>query len=483
LKARIFAQENRKWWTLVAVSFGLFMIMLDNTIVNVALPTLERSLHLKVSELEWVVAGYALTFGALMLTGGKLADLLGRRLMFVAGLVIFSLSSLGCGLAGGASVLIAMRVVQGIGAALMNPSTLSIITVTFPPKQRGTAIGIWAGVSALALAIGPLAGGLITEHIGWNWIFFINVPIGALAIAAAYAFIDESRDTSHEQRPDVPGLASSALGLFALSYALIEANTYGWTSGRILAAFAIAAVSMVAFVLLEMHQRLPMLDLSLFRNVGFAGANTVMLLVGLAMFGVFFYVSLYVQQVLGYSPVQAGAAFLPWTVLIVLLAPLAGRFSDRFGPRPFVTSGLIVVAGSLFLFSRLGVHESFWSLLPAMILGGIGMSAAMAPTTAAAMASVRPDKAGVGSAVLNSMRQVGGSLGIAIMGAIVASGISSALASGHARVDAFVNGYQHATTVAALIAVAGAVVAATTLQHARHREPAAEAEPVFPEAA
>jgi EmrB/QacA subfamily drug resistance transporter len=483
LKARIFAQENRKWWTLVAVSFGLFMIMLDNTIVNVALPTLERSLHLKVSELEWVVAGYALTFGALMLTGGKLADLLGRRLMFVAGLVIFSLSSLGCGLAGGASVLIAMRVVQGIGAALMNPSTLSIITVTFPPKQRGTAIGIWAGVSALALAIGPLAGGLITEHIGWNWIFFINVPIGALAIAAAYAFIDESRDTSHEQRPDVPGLASSALGLFALSYALIEANTYGWTSGRILAAFAIAAVSMVAFVLLEMHQRLPMLDLSLFRNVGFAGANTVMLLVGLAMFGVFFYVSLYVQQVLGYSPVQAGAAFLPWTVLIVLLAPLAGRFSDRFGPRPFVTSGLIVVAGSLFLFSRLGVHESFWSLLPAMILGGIGMSAAMAPTTAAAMASVRPDKAGVGSAVLNSMRQVGGSLGIAIMGAIVASGVSSALASGHARVDAFVNGYQHATTVAALIAVAGAVVAATTLQHARHREPAAEAEPVFPEAA
>jgi len=482
LKARIFAEENRKWWTLVAVSFGLFMIMLDNTIVNVALPTLQRSLHLKVSELEWVVAGYALTFGALMLTGGKLADLFGRRLMFVAGLVVFSLASLGCGLAGGASVLIAMRVVQGIGAALMNPSTLSIITVTFPPKQRGTAIGIWAGVSALALAIGPLAGGLITEHIGWNWIFFINVPIGALAVVAAYAFINESRDTSHEQRPDVPGLASSALALFALSYALIEANSYGWTSGRILAAFAIAAVSMVAFVLLETRQRLPMLDLSLFKNVGFAGANTVMLLVGLAMFGVFFYVSLYVQQILGYSPVQAGAAFLPWTVLIVLLAPLAGRFSDRFGPRPFVTSGLIVVAGSLFLFSRLGAHESFWNLLPAMILGGIGMSAAMAPTTAAAMASVRPDKAGVGSAVLNSMRQVGGSLGIAIMGAIVASGVSSSLASGHSRADAFVNGYQHATTVAALIAVAGAVVAATTLQHARHREPVAEAEPVFPEA-
>ena len=485
MKARIFADENKKWWTLAAVSFGLFMIMLDNTIVNVALPTIERSLHLKVSELEWVVTGYALTFGALMLTGGKLADLLGRRAMFVAGLAVFTLSSLACGLAGGASILIAARIVQGVGAALMNPSTLSIITVTFPPKQRGTAIGIWAGVSALALAIGPLAGGLITEHINWNWIFFINVPIGAVAILAAFAFIDESRDTSQEQRPDVPGLFTSALGLFALTYGLIEANTYGWTSGRILAAFAVAVASLVTFVLLERHQRLPMLDLSLFRNRGFTGANTVMGLVGLAMFGVFFYVSLYVQQVLGYSPVQAGAAFLPWTLLIILLAPQAGRLSDRFGPRPFVASGMAIVAASLFVFSRIGVHASFWDLLPAMILGGVGMSIAMAPTTAAAMSSVRPDKAGVGSAVLNSMRQVGGSLGIAIMGAIVASGVSSSLAAGHSRPVAFVNGYHHAVEVAALIALAGAVVAAATLQHARHRpesEPSA-AEGAFPEAA
>src|SRR5947207_5443237 len=196
MRARLFTPENRKWWTLVAVAFGLFMIMLDNTIVNVALPTLQHSLHLKISELEWVVTGYALTFGALMLTGGKLADLFGRRLVFVVGLVVFTGSSLACGLADSASVLIAARVVQGIGAALMNPATLSIITVTFPPRQRGTAIGIWAGVSALALAIGPLAGGLITEHINWNWIFYINVPIGALAVLAAFAFIEESRDTS-----------------------------------------------------------------------------------------------------------------------------------------------------------------------------------------------------------------------------------------------------------------------------------------------
>jgi EmrB/QacA subfamily drug resistance transporter len=480
VKARIFAEENKKWWTLAAVSFGLFMIMLDNTIVNVALPTIQKSLHLQVSELEWVVAGYALTFGALMLTGGKLADLLGRRAMFVVGLVIFTLSSLACGLAGGASLLIAARIVQGLGAALMNPSTLSIITVTFPPKQRGTAIGIWAGVSALALAIGPLAGGLITEHINWNWIFFINVPIGALAILAAFAFIEESRDTSAEQRPDVPGLFTSALGLFALSYALIEANTYGWTSGRIVAAFVVAAVSLVAFVVLEQHQRLPMLDLSLFRNRGFAGANTVMLLVGLAMFGVFFYVSLYLQQILKYSPVKAGASFLPWTVLIILLAPFAGKLSDRFGSRPFVTGGMVVLTGSLFLFSRMGMHESFWGLLPAMIFGGVGMGIAMAPTTAAAMHSVRADKAGVGSAVLNSMRQVGGSLGIAVMGAIVAASVPGA--AGARQPADFLTGFHHALEIGAIITIAGAVVAAGTLHHARYR-PLPATDETFAEAA
>src|SRR4051794_11855335 len=255
MSARLFADENRKWWTLAAVAFGLFMIMLDNTVVNVALPSIQDSLGLTISQLEWVVAGYALTFGALMLTGGKLADLFGRRLIFVVGLTIFTLASLACGLAGSADVLIGARVVQGVGAALMNPATLSIITVTFPPQQRGKAIGIWVGVSALALAIGPLVGGLITEHVNWNWIFFINVPVGAIAIVAAFVFIDESKDTSHEQRPDVPGLLSSAIGLFALTYALIEANTYGWGSPRIVGAFAVGVISIVAFILLERHQR------------------------------------------------------------------------------------------------------------------------------------------------------------------------------------------------------------------------------------
>jgi EmrB/QacA subfamily drug resistance transporter len=471
-------EQHRKWWTLFAVSFGLFMIMLDNTVVNVALPTIQNDLHLKTSELEWIVTGYALTFGAFMLTGGKLADLLGRRRIFVIGLVIFTASSLACGLANGAEVLIAARVVQGLGAALMNPATLSIIVATFPARQRGTAIGIWAGVSALALAIGPLVGGVIAERLSWSWIFFINVPIGVLGIVAAYLLIDETRDTSHEQRPDFPGLATSTIGLFALSYALIEANNYGWTSTRILIAFGIAIVSLVAFLLVEHYQRLPMLELGLFRNKRFSGANTVMLLVGLAMFGVFFYVSLYIQNVLGYSPIEAGASFLPWTVLIIVLAPLAGKLSDRYGSRPFVTAGMVVLTLTLILFSRMDENTTFWGLLPAMLLGGLGMSLAMAPTTAAAMQSVSPDKAGVGSAVLNSMRQVGGSLGIAIMGAIVAASVSTGAARPN-PVD-FLDGFHHALIVAAGLTLLGALVAAATLGGRPRRE--AERAPVLAEA-
>ena len=469
MRARIFAEENRKWWTLGAVAFGLFMIMLDNTVVFVALSAIQSDLGISTSELEWVVNGYALTFAVLMLTGGKLADMFGRRRIFIFGLAIFTASSLACGLATGATMLIGARVVQGVGSALMNPATLSIITATFPPRQRGTAIGIWVGVSAMALAIGPLVGGLLTESFNWSWIFFINVPVGILGIIVARLVIDESRDESEEQRLDLPGLLSSAVGLFALTYGLIEANTYGWTSGRILGSFLVAAVALVLFVVLEHRQRVPMLDLSLFRNSTFAGANTVMLLVALAMFGMFFFNSLYLQRVLGYSAIETGASFLPMTVLIVLIAPVAGRFSDRIGSRWLMGAGLVCLSASLLSFSRLGVDSSFWDVLPGLILGGIGMSLAMTPTTAAAMGSVPVDKAGVGSAVLNSMRQVGGSLGIALMGAIVASSIH--VADTDPRIaQQFVDGYSNALHVAATIALVGAVVAVATVRQSPHPE-------------
>jgi EmrB/QacA subfamily drug resistance transporter len=473
MRARIFAPENKKWWTLAAVAFGLFMIMLDNTIVNVALPSIQRDLHIQISELEWIVNGYALTFAVLMLTGGKLADLLGRRRIFVVGLAIFTASSLACGLANSAHMLIGARIVQGVGSALMNPATLSIITATFPPRQRGTAIGIWAGTSAMALAIGPLVGGLITEQINWSWIFFINVPVGVLGIIVARLVITESRDMSTEQRLDLPGLLASAIGLFGLTYGLIEANNYGWTSTRILASFAVAVVGLTLFVLLERHQRIPMLDLDLFKNKTFAGANATMMLVALAMFGVFFFVSLYMQNILGYSATQAGAAFLPMTTLIILIAPIAGRFSDKIGSRWLMGGGMLLVSASLVIFSRLDAASSFWDLFPGLIIGGVGMALTFTPTTAAVMGSVQVDKAGVGSAVLNSMRQVGGSLGIAVMGAIVAASVHTTR-PGPELAAQFVTGFQHALLVAAGIALTASFVAIATVRKYRH---AAEAVP------
>ena len=460
MRARIFAEENKKWWTLAAVAFGLFMIMLDNTVVNVALPSIEKDLHITISQLEWIVTAYALVFAALLITGGKLADLFGRRKIFIVGLVVFSLSSLACGFAPNAGFLIGARAVQGIGAALMNPATLSIITATFPPKQRGQAIGIWAGVSALALAIGPLAGGLIVDNIGWNWIFFVNVPVGAIGIVVSYFFIKESRDTSHEQSVDFPGLLTSGGALFALSYALIEGNQRGWASAEILGLLAAAVVLFAAFILLERRQRLPMLDLSLFRIGSFVGANLVAMLVSLGMFGVFFFVSLYVQNILHYSPTKAGAIFLPMTILIILIAPIAGTASDRVGGRWLMGGGMTILSISLLLYQRIGLHSTFWTLFPAMVLGGIGMALTMSPMTSVAMASVPVDKAGVGSGVLNSFRQVGGSLGIALMGAILASYLSANARPGTlAAQQQFVNGLHAALFVSACITFAAAIVA------------------------
>jgi EmrB/QacA subfamily drug resistance transporter len=470
VRAKIFAEENRRWWTLGALCFALFMIMLDNTVVNVALPAIQSDLGISVSELEWTVAAYALTFASLLLTGGKLGDLLGRRLIFTIGLAVFTLSSLACGLSSSAPELISARAVQGIGAALMMPATLSIISATFHARERGMAIGIWAGVSAMALAIGPLLGGVITEHISWNWIFYVNVPIGVLAVIAAIVVVPESRDTSREQRLDLPGLVTSAVGLFALVYALIEAHSYGWTSARILGLFAIAVVALAAFVLLEMHQRVPMLDLSLFRNGTFAGANLVAILVTLAMFGIFVFFPIYMQTFRGWSPIQAGAALLPWTVMVVIFAPIAGKLSDRVGSRWLMAGGMTVVAICCLLLSTVTLHSSFWHMLPAFILGGLGMSFVMTPMSAAAMGAAPVDKAGVASGVLNTFRQVGVALGIGIMGAIISNRAAAAAADGASPPQAFVHGLTFGMRVSAVICFGAAIAAATLVRRYRHAD-------------
>ena len=471
VEPEMIGERNRKWWTLGAVSFALFMIMLDNTIVNVALPSIGRGLEIGVSQLEWVVNAYTLTFAVLMLTGGRLADLYGRRLVFDTGLALFGLSSLACGLASSSGALIAARSFQGAGAALMMPATLSIITATFPQEERGTAIGIWAGVSASALAIGPLLGGLLTEHVGWSWIFFVNVPIAAIAFSASFVLIAESHGRETDRHLDLPGLVTSAGGLLALTYALIEANRYGWSSPEILALFATAAVLLTAFVVVERRGRRPMLDLALFRKPTFSGANLAALLVSLAMFGIFFFVSLFMQNILGYSPVHAGAVFLPMTFLVVVSAPLAGKVTDLIGPRWPITVGMTLLAVALVSFSRLGVNATFLDMLPGMLVGGAGMGIAMGPMTAAALSVVQVEEAGVASGVLTTSRQVGGTLGIAVMGAIVAAAETVPPASALFPVQ-FVHGFQHALETGAVIALAGAVLSAILIGRERAPAPA-----------
>jgi len=320
---------------------------------------------------------------------------------------------------------------------------------------------------------------VLTQDISWNWIFFVNVPIGILGIVVARAFIDETRDTSREQRLDLPGLVTSAVGLFALTYGLIETNTHSWTSPLVLSMLGLAAVSLVAFLLLESRQRLPMLDLSLFRNRTFAGANAVMGLVGLAMFGIFFYNSLFLQNVLHYGAIKTGAVFLPMTVLIMFTAPAAGKLSDRVGPRWLMGAGMSLLTVALLLFATLDQSSDFWNILPGLVVGGLGMAVTMAPTTSAAMSAVPMDKAGVGSAVINSMRQVGGSLGIALMGALVATAVS-VTPFNPAFADQFVEGYHRALHVGAAFTLVGALIAVTTVRKISHaEEPRGAAEPAI----
>lgn len=459
-------ESNRKWWTLFAVTFSLFMIMLDVTIVNVALPAIQSDLDISLTALQWTVSAYTLTYAVFLLTAGKLADYVGRRRIFVIGLVVFTLTSFVCALAQSGDMLIGARAAQGVGAALMLPATLSIISATFEPHERGAAIGIWAGVSAMGLALGPLAGGLIIEGIDWRWIFYVNIPIGLIGIVSAQLLIRESRDTSHEQALDPAGLVLSGVALFALTFGLIEGNAYGWGSLVIVTCFVVAAGGLAAFALVELRQRLPMLDLHLFRNSTFAGANVVGLLLMLTMFGQLFFLSLYLQNVLHYSPIKTGATFLPMTLPLAAIQPIAGKLSDRIGARWPMAAGMMMLAVSCLLLARIDESSSFWSLVPSLVLGGLGVGVTMTPMTYAVLGSVGVDKSGVASGVLNTFRQTGGALGIAIMGAILTAKIAG-VRPGPAAAAAYVDGLQQAFLLGAAITLAGAIVAVVAVRKTR----------------
>jgi EmrB/QacA subfamily drug resistance transporter len=411
---------------LFTMCFALAMAMLDNTVVNVALPTINADLGAGVSGLQWIVDGYVLAFASLLLTGGILGDKYGRRRMFLFGLAVFTTASALCGLSQTTEQLVAARILQGVGGALLMPGTLSIITVTFPPHERAKAIGLWAGVSGLALALGPTVGGLMVEQIGWESVFFLNIPIGIVAFIVATITVTESR-SEQARHLDVPGLILGTGALFFLTFGLIEANQRGWSDPVIIGSLVLAVVLLVSFLVAEHRNEHAMMPLSFFEIPAFSAGNTVAFSVSLGMFATFFFMSLYMQGIHGFSPFQAGVRFLPMTLMIVVTAPLAGRYASRHGSRAPMTYGLILAGGGLlFLGLTLQADTPTAYLLPVFLIMGHGMGATMAPMTAAVMNAVGAERAGLGSAMTNTSREVGGVLGIALLGTVLTTQLKNA---------------------------------------------------------
>lgn len=415
---------ERKWWTLLAVCVATFMLLLDITIVNVALPEIERDLDASFSDLQWVVDAYALTLAALLLTGGSVADLIGRRRVFVAGLVIFTVASVLCGLAGTPLVLNLSRGLQGIGGAFMFATALALLAQAFPPQERGTALGLWGATTGGAVAIGPLVGGVLTEGIGWEAIFFVNVPIGIAAIVLTLLRVQESRDPAGG-RIDWAGLVSFSGALFLLVFALIRGNEEGWSSTLIVGMLIGAAVLLAAFLAIERAQERPMLDLTLFRKPAFVGASIAAFTLSAAMFSMFLYLTLYVQNGLGYSPLESGLRFLPVTLLSFLVAPIAGRLSDRFPIRFFLGGGLAVIGVGLLLMRLIAPGDDWTALLPGFLVAGVGIGLVNPPLASAAIGVVQPRQAGMASGINSTFRQIGIATGIAGLGALFQSTVNA----------------------------------------------------------
>ena len=415
---------ERKWWTLIAVSVAIFMLLLDITVVNVALPDIQRSLHSSFEDLQWVVNAYSLTLAAFLLTAGALADRFGRRMVFVTGLIVFTLSSAACGLANTPLALNLARAVQGTGGAMMFATSLALIAGAFHGKERGLAFGVFGGVIGGAVAVGPIVGGLITSGIGWEWIFFVNVPIGIGAVALTLTQVSESRDPN-ARGVDWQGLLTFSGSLFLLVFALIEGNEKGWGSTRIVGFLIASLVLIVLFVIVERRQERPMLDLTLFQKPAFAGASIVAFAVSASMFSMFLYLTLYIQDVLGYGPLQAGLRFLPITLLSFFVAPLSGRLSVRVPVRLLLGSGLLLVGIGLFTMSALNASSTWTVLVPGFILAGAGIGLINPPLASTAVGVVHHSRSGMASGINNTFRQVGIATGIAGLGAIFQHEITS----------------------------------------------------------
>ena len=412
--------SRRRWLVLAVLCVGVFMLLLDGTIVNIAIPSIMDGFDTSFSKVEWVMNAYLLVFAVLLITAGRLGDLFGRRRIFIIGLAVFSLASLLCGVAPGIGWLIAFRGLQGLGGAMMMPSTLSIIANVFRPEERGKAMGFWGGVTGFAVALGPSLGGLLVEAESWRWIFFINVPIGVVLLLGTLLYIPESTDPTSVKQMDLPGVAVLTAGLFCLTFALIEGQNYGWASGLILGLFAGAVVGLVAFVWLQRRQIQPLIELGMFRDRTFSVTNGVALILAMGMMGVFFLLPLFMQSILGYSAVKSGLVLTPLAAVVILGAPLAGMLSDRIGPKAPMFAGMLITGtGFLLTMFALEVDASWQSLVLPFAVSGFGIGMVMPPATSAVMGSVPTEKSGQASGVLSTGRQIGSVLGIAVMGALL----------------------------------------------------------------
>ena len=466
--------------TLLLLCSIQFLDVVDSSITNVALPSIQRALHFSQQNLQWVASGYLLTYGGFLLLGGRLADLLGRRRILVAGLGVFAACSLGAGLAQTEGVLIATRVAQGVGAAMMAPAALSILTTSFREgRDRNTALGAWGAISGLAAAAGVFLGGVLSEGPGWRWVFYVNVPLCALALGATFRLLSGTRRRAALAEFDTPGALLATGGMLLLVYALIKAPDVGWGKPRTVVILAAATLILLAFLANERRSRNPLIPLSIFRVKGLAAADVTWLIGMAGFFAMFFFLTLYMQEVLHFSPIQAGAAYLPVTACLALASGVASQLFARIGTRPVVVAGALLSAGGIYYLSRIPLHGSYVSdLLPGLVIMSIGFGAVFVGVTTAANAGVPSDKAGLAAGLLSTSQQLGMALGLAILSAIATTRTHHLLAANAARPEALTSGYQRALLVCSLFVLAAAVIA-TRIPNAR-----TAAQPmVLPEAA
>jgi EmrB/QacA subfamily drug resistance transporter len=469
---------DRRWLTLAIVGAAFFMTVLDVAIVNVALPSIETDLNVTETTVQWVLIAYAITFGGFLLLGGRMADLLGRKLIFIVGLVLFTIASLVCGLANDISVLIGARAVQGIGAAIISPAALSIVTTTFEEgAERNKALGIWGALGGSGAAAGVLFGGILTKYLGWEWIFYVNVPVGALVLALTLPIVPESRAELGHRRFDAAGAVTVTGGLALLVYAISKAPDVGWGSARTILLLIASVAILAVFVLIELRSRAPLMPFRIFRIRSLLAANVVGFLLGAVIFANFLVLTLYVQQVLGWSALKTGVTFLATAGTTVIWAGVAQALTTRFGPRPVIVAGLLVLAASMGYYTQIPVHGHYWpDLLPAYVTFALGLAFSFVPVTIAALAQVAPQEAGLASGLINTNQQIGGAIGVAVASTIFVSSANALLKSGHSPAEAFTSGYQDAFWALIGLALLGAFLAFVLLRGTKIE--VAEGEPV-----